>query len=59
MEWLDALAETWLNPDLVEEKLDVIQAVYERIAIEGRASSDCASHRPPTGMDLPSRRQML
>jgi hypothetical protein len=35
MEWLDALAETWQKTDLVEEKSDVIHAVYERIVIEG------------------------
>jgi len=35
MEWLDALAETWRKVDLVEEKSDVIHAVYERIVIEG------------------------
>jgi hypothetical protein len=34
-EWLDALAETWQKTDLVEEKSDVIHAVYERIFIEG------------------------
>jgi len=34
MEWLDALAETWQRTDLVEEKSDVIHAVYERIVIE-------------------------
>ena len=34
-EWLDALAETWQKADLVEEKSDVIHAVYERIVIEG------------------------
>ena len=34
-EWLDALAETWQKTDLVEEKSDVIHAVYERIVIEG------------------------
>jgi len=33
--WLDALAETWQKTDLVEEKSDVIHAVYERIVIEG------------------------
>ena len=35
LEWLDTLAETWQNTDLVEEKSDVIHAVYERIVIEG------------------------
>ncbi len=35
LEWLDALAETWHKTDLVEEKSDVIHAVYERIVIEG------------------------
>jgi hypothetical protein len=35
LEWLDALAETWQNTDLAEEKSDVIHAVYERIVIEG------------------------
>jgi hypothetical protein len=35
LEWLDALAETWQTTDLVEEKSDVIHAVYERIVIEG------------------------
>jgi hypothetical protein len=35
VEWLDALAETWQTTDLVEEKSDVIHAVYERIVIEG------------------------
>jgi hypothetical protein len=35
LEWLDALAETWHKTDLVEEKSDVIPAVYERIVIEG------------------------
>jgi hypothetical protein len=35
VEWLDALAETWQKTDLVEEKSDVIHAVYERIVIEG------------------------
>ncbi len=35
IEWLDALAETWQKADLVEEKSDVIHAVYERIVIEG------------------------
>lgn len=30
-EWLDALAETWQKTDPVEEKSDVIHAVYERI----------------------------
>ena len=34
-EWLDAVAETWQKADLVEEKSDVIHAVYERIVIEG------------------------
>ena len=34
-EWLDALAETWQKADLVEEKSDVIHAVYERIVVEG------------------------
>jgi hypothetical protein len=34
-EWLDALAETWQKTELVEEKPDVIHAVYERIVIEG------------------------
>jgi hypothetical protein len=34
-EWLDALAETWQKTDLVEEKSDVIHAIYERIVIEG------------------------
>ena len=34
-EWLDALAETWQKADLVEEKSDVIHAIYERIVIEG------------------------
>jgi len=32
-EWLDALAETWQKADLVEEKSDVIHAIYERIVI--------------------------
>ena len=35
VDWLDALAETWQKTDLVEEKSDVIHAVYERIVIEG------------------------
>jgi hypothetical protein len=35
LEWLDALAETWHQTDLVEEKSDVIHAVYERTVIEG------------------------
>jgi hypothetical protein len=35
LEWLDALAETWQKTDLVEEKSDVIHAIYERIVIEG------------------------
>jgi hypothetical protein len=35
IEWLDALAETWQKADLVEEKSDVIHAIYERIVIEG------------------------
>ena len=35
LEWLDALAETWQKTDLVEEKSDVIHAVYERIVVEG------------------------
>ena len=34
-EWLDALAETWQKTELVEEKSDVIHAIYERIVIEG------------------------
>jgi hypothetical protein len=34
-EWLDALAETWQKTELVEEKSDVIHAVYERIVVEG------------------------
>ena len=34
-EWLDALAETWQQTELVEEKSDVIHAIYERIVIEG------------------------
>jgi DNA invertase Pin-like site-specific DNA recombinase len=34
-EWLDALAESWQKTELVEEKSDVIHAVYERIVIEG------------------------
>ena len=34
-EWLDALAETWQQTELVEEKSDVIHATYERIVIEG------------------------
>ncbi len=34
-EWLDALTETWQKADLVEEKSDVIHAIYERIVIEG------------------------
>jgi hypothetical protein len=41
-DWLDAPAETWQKTDLVEEKSDMIHAVYERIVIEGRASSACA-----------------
>ena len=35
LEWLDMLAETWQNTDVVEEKSDVIHAVYERIVVEG------------------------
>ncbi len=35
LEWLDALAETWQETDLVEEQSDVIHAVYERIVVEG------------------------
>ena len=35
LEWLDALAETWQQADVVEEKSDVIHAVYERIFVEG------------------------
>jgi hypothetical protein len=35
-EWLDALAETWQQTELVEEKSDVIHAIYEQIVIEGR-----------------------
>ena len=35
-EWLDALAETWQKADLVEEKSDVIHAIYERIVVAGR-----------------------
>ncbi len=35
IEWLDALAETWQQTELVEEKSDVIHAIYERIVIEG------------------------
>ena len=31
----DALAETWQKTELVEEKSDVIHAIYERIVIEG------------------------
>ncbi len=34
-EWLDALAEIWQKTELVEEKSDVIHAIYERIVIEG------------------------
>ena len=34
-EWLDALAETWQQTEIVEEKSDVIHAIYERIVIEG------------------------
>lgn len=33
-EWLDALAETWQQTELVEEKSDVIHAIYERIVID-------------------------
>ena len=57
--WLDALAETWQKTDLVEEKSDVIHAVYERIVIEGPASSACVSHQRRTGTDWRSRYQML
>jgi hypothetical protein len=35
LEWLDALAETWQETNLVEEQSDVIHAVYERIVVEG------------------------
>ena len=35
IEWLDVLAETWQKADVVEEKSDVIHAVYERIVVEG------------------------
>ena len=31
----DVLAESWHKADLVEEKSDVIHAIYERIVIEG------------------------
>lgn len=34
-EWLDAVAETWQQTDLVEEKSDLIHAVYERIVLDG------------------------
>ena len=34
-EWHDALAETWQQTELVEEKSDVIHAICERIVIEG------------------------
>ena len=37
-----ALAETWQKTELLEEKSDVIHAIYERIVIEGRASLACA-----------------
>jgi hypothetical protein len=35
LEWLDALAGSWQETDLVEEQSDVIHAVYERIVVEG------------------------
>ena len=35
LEWLDVLAETWQRAEVVEEKSDVIHAVYERIVVEG------------------------
>ena len=35
LESLDAFAETWQQTDLAEEQSDVIQAVYERIVVEG------------------------
>ena len=43
-EWLDALAESWQETELVEEKSDVIHAVYERIVIEGPRFVGLAPH---------------
>lgn len=42
LEWLDTLAGTWQNTDLVEEKSDVIHAVYERIVMRAHGSWACA-----------------
>ena len=59
LEWLDALAETWQKTDLVEEKSDVIHAVYERIVIEGLRFVGFRLTPAACGMDWPSRCQRL
>jgi len=51
MEWLDGRAGTWQKTDLLEEKADVIRAVYERIVIEG-----AALRRPAPRADGPRAR---
>ena len=60
IEWLDALAETWQQTELIEEKADVIHAIYERIVVEGpRVRRPSASHRRRTGTDWRSHCQRL
>ena len=61
-EWLDALAETWQKTELVEEKSDVIHAMYERIVIEGPRfvglcprPGACAAHQGTFGAPDRSR----
>jgi hypothetical protein len=58
-EWLDALSETWQKADLVEEKSDVIHAIYERIVIEGPRIVGLRLTPAATGTDWRSRCQRL
>jgi len=36
VEWLRALAETWLGADVPEAKSQLLHAIYERIVVAGR-----------------------
>jgi hypothetical protein len=33
--WLRAIGETWAQGDLLEEKADLVHAIYERITVAG------------------------
>jgi hypothetical protein len=51
--WLRALGETWEKADQVEEKADLLHAIYERIVVAGRSDLTPAAQQHGLALALP------